>query len=74
MKLKDFLKQFENCNPEIEIGIANSCYFISNIKINKAKTVSSVFKNGRVLASNSLHPSNPVKNKDLQDVLLISGL
>lgn len=74
MKLKDFLKQFENCDPEMEIGIANSCYFIGNIKVNKAKTVSSIFNNVRVLAFNSLHSSNPVKDKDLQDVFLISGL
>lgn len=63
MKLKDFLKQFENCDPEMEIGIANSCYFISDIKIKQAKMTPSVF-HGKIIT---------IKNEG-ENVLLISGL
>lgn len=49
MKLKDFLKQFDGLDPEIEIGIGHNAWFITDIHIGKVKIKSSsLFKDSYV--------------------------
>lgn len=63
MKLHEFLKQFEGLDPELEVGIGDSCYFIDDIKIGKVKVEPSYFNNKSKIFT--------MKNKG-EDVIVIS--